>query len=782
MDSAQISGEPQGDDGARAVQERPASGHRFENTTTCGNARANYGNQYGDQHHHYYSAQPGPSSLSSDEEVNPLKRLQQALCFPQMGFRFTAIQAAYSQTCQWFFETPAYTRWRDRSLRHQHHGLLWMKGKPGAGKSTITKCAVEHAKANYTDERLIYFFFNARGEKLEKSIEGMLRSLLHQMAPDCPRLLDAVQPKALQEYAQRAWPLDLLKTLFREAANQLSEKASLICYIDAIDEVADEDDVRNMIDFLEDLLETTVQNDSALLVYLASRHYPKISTSYSEEFVLDNKTGHRNDIAIYARSKFRCRQAVLKKSLIQDITQRSSGVFLWVVLVVRDLNKEIDRGNQDRLRSRLDALPIELDDLFRGIFDDSNKDDRLLPALMWVLFAYTAMDPRELYVAILLSTDLDSMHTLSWNNEDHDETFVGNFILSASKGLLEVVQQGGPLIGQSQVVQFIHESVREYLLDFGIQQLDCSLRDNLVGRSNVRLAQSCKDYAKLISQDESLRQVGNSYETDQLARTARLLPFFEYAVYGTLKHNDTAACNGIIVDCSFDHIIIPWLLLHGITEKRAQCLPTPLHILTQLGYANLFKQHLQQYSPDNLKDYLNEVYLDESNRSTRGTALHIALLRRRFDMIELLLDYGADINMRCPGVEPLLYTCVDNREKVETARNLLRHGAYVNACNDQGDTALHSATFAGNVEMIEMLLQTGANPNAAGYGGNTALHIAGIDGCAQIFTILLRHGADLYARNDQGKIALQLVSSNVSGSHELHYRGRQPVPDMVARN
>lgn len=84
--------------------------------------------------------------------------------------------------------------------------------------------------------------------------------------------------------------------------------------------------------------------------------------------------------------------------------------------------------------------------------------------------------------------------------------------------------------------------------------------------------------------------------------------------------------------------------------------------------------------------------------------------------------------------------------------------------------------------MIEMLLQTGANPNAAGYGGNTALHIAGIDGCAQIFTILLRHGADLYARNDQGKIALQLVSSNVSGSHELHYRGRQPVPDMVARN
>lgn len=743
-----------------ASQGRPPSGHHFENTTTCENARAHYGNHYGEQHHYYYATQPEPSPLPS-EEVNALKRLQEALCFPQMNLRFTSIQAAYSQTCQWLFGTREYTRWRDLSFQQEHHGLLWMKGKPGAGKSTITKCAVEHAKANYTDERVIYFFFNARGQKLEKSVEGMFRSLLYQMALGCPSLLENVQSEALPEYSQRGWPLALLQSLFREAAFHLGRKGPLICYIDAIDEGADEEEVRDMIGFLEDLLETTVGNGLGLSVYLASRHYPNISVSSFEEFVLDDNKGHHGDIASYTQNKLRCKQRSLKDNLVTEIIQRSSGVFLWVILAVRDLNKEIDAGNQHRLQSRLRALPIELSRLFRGIVDETNKDDRLLPALMWVLFSFRAMTPLEVYFAILSSIDLDSRPSIVWNDEADNEVAARHYILSSSKGLLEIVEdQGGPF------VQFMHESVREYLLSSGMQQLDSTLGEDIVGRSNARLARWCENHLRLFS-DERLIQVDGPYETFPLDRAKRLLPFSAYAVDGFFYHKDKAALHGLDVPLSLEHILFPWLLFRGTTMKQGQCLPTPLHILACCGTAILIKQHLQQCSLNNLQDYVNEPYPDKSDYYMRGTALHIAIRRQLIDNVKLLLDYGADVNIPCAGCQLPLHT-VDLYgpfEDVEMMKVLLERGAHVDACDDFGITFLNHALALGKLDAMAVLLKAKADVNAKDSHGHTPLHVAaaGNSRSDKMVGILLQHGADPSARNDRGETALHVAASCVAG-------------------
>lgn len=57
--------------------------------------------------------------------------------------------------------------------------------------------------------------------------------------------------------------------------------------------------------------------------------------------------------------------------LVVSITRRSSGVFLWVHLVVRSLLDGL--GNSDRiqdLRRRLDCIPPELDDLYSSIINN----------------------------------------------------------------------------------------------------------------------------------------------------------------------------------------------------------------------------------------------------------------------------------------------------------------------------------------------------------------------------------------------------------------------------
>jgi hypothetical protein len=66
--------------------------------------------------------------------------------------------------------------------------MFWIKGKPGSGKSTLMKCVLEHIRRQPGACTIASFFFNARGEPFERSIEGCYRTLLHQLLTHVPKL------------------------------------------------------------------------------------------------------------------------------------------------------------------------------------------------------------------------------------------------------------------------------------------------------------------------------------------------------------------------------------------------------------------------------------------------------------------------------------------------------------------------------------------------------------------------------------------------------------------
>lgn len=101
-----------------------------------------------------------------------------ALQFEQLDSRHATIKSAHAETCKWLLDKSEYLDWQDRKKVLEHNGFLWIKGKPSAGKSTLMKFAYADAKAKMTGLTAISFFFNARGEHLEKSTRGMYRSLL----------------------------------------------------------------------------------------------------------------------------------------------------------------------------------------------------------------------------------------------------------------------------------------------------------------------------------------------------------------------------------------------------------------------------------------------------------------------------------------------------------------------------------------------------------------------------------------------------------------------------
>ena len=89
----------------------------------------------------------------------------------------------------------------------------------------------------------------------------------------------------------------------------------------------------------------------------------------------------------------------------------------------------------------------------------------------------------------------------------------------------------------------------------------------------------------------------------------------------------------------------------------------------------------------------------------------------------------------------------------EAARLLLANGADPNlaAQNSTRVAPLHSAVAGGSVEIVRELLAHGADVDARQDLGFTALHGAAVEGIEEMIRLLLDHGADPYAKNDPGK-------------------------------
>ncbi|KAJ8682777.1 hypothetical protein QAD02_018569 [Eretmocerus hayati] len=119
------------------------------------------------------------------------------------------------------------------------------------------------------------------------------------------------------------------------------------------------------------------------------------------------------------------------------------------------------------------------------------------------------------------------------------------------------------------------------------------------------------------------------------------------------------------------------------------------------------------------------------------TALHIASAVGCTEIIQLLLDAGAKVNLvtRSEGRAPLHLACANDR--VAAAKMLLNCGSCNPDAKDNArDTPLHLASRAANVRIVEMLVRHGANPRIRNLNGATPLDEVEAISSHDIFTNL----------------------------------------------
>ena len=151
-----------------------ALSHRvYDNISANDNSRNVYGDIYNTYHVHPLENAGAPAD-SSDHVT---KTLMNALAFDQMDDRLATVSTAHAETCQWLFAREEYTSWRDPEALHKHHGFFWIKGKPGAGKSTLMKCAWQYVEMRTRIS--LYRFSSALGAERSKDLQRACTDLCY---------------------------------------------------------------------------------------------------------------------------------------------------------------------------------------------------------------------------------------------------------------------------------------------------------------------------------------------------------------------------------------------------------------------------------------------------------------------------------------------------------------------------------------------------------------------------------------------------------------------------
>ncbi|KAL2078216.1 hypothetical protein ACEWY4_025901 [Coilia grayii] len=101
---------------------------------------------------------------------------------------------------------------------------------------------------------------------------------------------------------------------------------------------------------------------------------------------------------------------------------------------------------------------------------------------------------------------------------------------------------------------------------------------------------------------------------------------------------------------------------------------------------------------------------------------------------------------------------------------LLQNGADVHARDDGGLISLHNACSFGHGEVVKLLLHHGADANSRDNWNYTPLHEAAIKGKIDVCIMLLQHGAEPTIRNTDGRTALDLADTSTKAVLTGDYR------------
>lgn len=126
------------------------------------------------------------------------------------------------------------------------------------------------------------------------------------------------------------------------------------------------------------------------------------------------------------------------------------------------------------------------------------------------------------------------------------------------------------------------------------------------------------------------------------------------------------------------------------------------------------------------------------------TALHVAVESNDLKMAQILLNAGADVNLKDQYAQTALMNLNGNTSR-EILQLIAQYGADLNSTSRSGQTALMQAAQYDNFEAVKALIEVGADATIKDGFGNSALDFASSEPIIQLLTA---YGATRKVEND----------------------------------
>jgi NACHT domain len=405
---------------------------------------------------------PNEEYLQQENQIQ--HRLLSRLRYYAMRERHERILEAYHKTFEWLFDNPSGKQkpWTNfRKWLSGNDQLYWITGKPGSGKSTLMKFLYHDPRTSQQlrawagDKPLIvatFFFWNSGGI-MQMSEVGLLRSLLFDILYQCPDLIPAAFPDRWEIYrlfGEDKSPLDQfeLHRALKLAAQQCTLSRRLCLFIDGLDEF--EGDHNSLVDIVKD-----IKSVSNVKFCVSSRPWPIFEETFKSGPSLTLQDLTFPDIQLYVTGKcasnsgFRDLQEEDPKfahKLVLEITSKSSGVFLWVRLVVHSLLKGLMDGDRlSDLWKRLYDFPPQLEELFLKMLQSIDECYREHASQLFQLHRGACSPPTLLFLSFADEDDPYFAITMDirplYQKELHYRCKrMRRRLVSRCKGFLEVAQ------------------------------------------------------------------------------------------------------------------------------------------------------------------------------------------------------------------------------------------------------------------------------------------------------------------------------------------------------
>ncbi|CAG8948022.1 unnamed protein product [Penicillium salamii] len=724
-----------------------------------------------------------------------------SLAFPQMLDRRENVEPCHINTCEWILDMARYQSWRK-----EYRGLLWIKGNPGAGKSTLMLFLHGKLQSSGNDNHGIQldFFFTARGTEMQRTPLGMLRSLLNQIFDR-----DAtVRPQVREAYEQRVrlfgqgegrweWAQPILEELLASVILAAASRQNVSLFVDALDEAGAES-AQQLATYFHRLIDRAKQKKVAVRICISCRHYPIVESDQTVEIHIERH--NHKDIAAYITDTLAGADVEenlseeTKETLTKQLIQQANGIFQWARLIVPAARRRISEAESfDEICRWLREVPADLEGVYMCILNDVIEARNLEQSFLlfqWVCLAERPLSVIEMRYALAAKNAHITRTTQKWERIDgfieSDKRMKGR-IKALSGGLAEVILSEDA----SETVQVVHQSVNDFLRAKGLAALSDKItpssevlqKEEILSRCQANLYRSCLVYLAL----QRVRGDIPSDLEDAKQSLTQNHPLLDYATVNLFIHAEKAAHSRILIlpneQDVLHQMIEQWVQNYrNLDTFRSTCPARGTTVIHMAAAANLV-------------DIIERLPLNSDDVTRRdedgNTPFHLAArygqvkaggcLREKMDnfdepnnvgttpfieaasyghagFVEWLLLEGIKLEGEMGNGETALHDAsLGGHQKVVGV--LIAAGARVNTQGGHFGNALQAASYGDSIKIVQMLLNAGANINAqGGHYGNALQAAAASQGSPEILQMLLDAGADVNAQGGEYGNALQAAS------------------------